>query len=144
VLSLTQQVPLTPGQPEKPAGAHPAAPCPVRSATGAHHGEELVVLTGGRRSFAFPAGPRPVLSINRGFSAPVVIEADMSLEDLVFLAAHDDDPFARRGDAEPDRAPSGRRIGRAGRCAPRRRAIAAAMRAILKDPALDDLMRANC
>jgi hypothetical protein len=50
------------------AHAHPAARCPVRSATGAHHGEELVVLTGGK-GHRFPAGHAPVLSINRGFSA---------------------------------------------------------------------------
>jgi aminopeptidase N len=89
--------------------------------------------------------PRPVLSINRGFSAPVVIESDEALEDLVFLAAHDDDPFARYEamqslitrhlvagvtDAlsEPMRA-----AGRA--------AIATAMRAMLTDESLDDLMR---
>ena len=59
-------------------------------------GEELVVLTGAKQEFAFPGyAARPVLSINRGFSAPVTIESDVSPEDLVFLAAHDDDPFAR-------------------------------------------------
>ena len=36
-----------------------------------------------------------MLSINRGFSAPVSIERAVPAEDLVFLAAHDDDPFAR-------------------------------------------------
>jgi aminopeptidase N len=36
-----------------------------------------------------------VLSINRGFSAPVAVERELAREDLVFLAAHDDDPFAR-------------------------------------------------
>ena len=36
-----------------------------------------------------------VRSINRGFSAPVVIESDRTAEDLAFLSAHDDDPFAR-------------------------------------------------
>jgi aminopeptidase N len=36
-----------------------------------------------------------VLSINRGFSAPVVIESSRSAAELAFLSAHDDDPFAR-------------------------------------------------
>jgi aminopeptidase N len=75
----------------------------------------------------------------------VVIESDEALEDLVFLAAHDDDPFARYeamqslitrhlvagvtgGLSEPMRA-----AGRA--------AIATAMRAMLSDESLDDLMR---
>ena len=36
-----------------------------------------------------------MLSINRGFSAPVVIETARSAADLAFLSANDDDPFAR-------------------------------------------------
>jgi aminopeptidase N len=37
----------------------------------------------------------PVLSINRGFSAPVRISTNISANDLRFLAAHDSDPFNR-------------------------------------------------
>ncbi len=37
----------------------------------------------------------PLLSLNRGFSAPVIVAADQSRADLAMLAAHDDDPFAR-------------------------------------------------
>lgn len=40
-------------------------------------------------------GERPVLSINRGFSAPVIVETDRTAADLAFLSARDDDPFAR-------------------------------------------------
>jgi aminopeptidase N len=36
-----------------------------------------------------------VLSINRGFSAPVIVDAARSAADLAFLSGHDDDPFAR-------------------------------------------------
>ncbi|WP_448581292.1 aminopeptidase N [Thermaurantiacus sp.] len=36
-----------------------------------------------------------LLSINRGFSAPVLISPDPDPADLAILAAHDDDPFAR-------------------------------------------------
>jgi aminopeptidase N len=38
---------------------------------------------------------RPVLSINRGFSAPIKLVTDLDGEDLDFLAAHDADPFNR-------------------------------------------------
>src|SRR3546814_2092414 len=38
---------------------------------------------------------RPALSINRGFSAPVIVESSRSAADLALLSAHDDDSFAR-------------------------------------------------
>ena len=38
---------------------------------------------------------RPVLSLNRGFSAPIKVFAETSAEDLQFLAARDSDPFNR-------------------------------------------------
>ncbi len=38
---------------------------------------------------------RPVPSIARGFSAPIKVETDQSLEELSFLMAHDSDPFNR-------------------------------------------------
>ena len=40
-------------------------------------------------------GERPVLSINRDFSAPVITESNRSTEHLAFLSADDDNPFAR-------------------------------------------------
>ena len=58
--------------------------------------ERLVLLADPAETIVFEGvGERPVLSINRGFSAPVVIESDRSAADLGFLSAHDDDPFAR-------------------------------------------------
>jgi aminopeptidase N len=38
---------------------------------------------------------KPALSINRGFSAPIRLESDLTGDDLTFLAAHDSDPFNR-------------------------------------------------
>lgn len=38
---------------------------------------------------------RPVLSINRGFSAPVTLTVEQRPEDLLFLARHDSDTFSR-------------------------------------------------
>ncbi|WP_269932253.1 aminopeptidase N [Aminobacter sp. HY435] len=38
---------------------------------------------------------RPVLSLNRGFSAPVTLTVEQRPDDLMFLASHDSDPFSR-------------------------------------------------
>ena len=38
---------------------------------------------------------QPVLSINRGFSAPIRLTANLSGDDLRRMAAHDSDPFNR-------------------------------------------------
>ena len=96
VLSLAQQVPPTPGQPVKQP-----MPVPLRLAlVGADSGkvldERLVVLDEARSEIAFEdVSERPLLSINRGFSAPIIVEAERSRADLALLSARDDDPFAR-------------------------------------------------
>ena len=95
-LTLDQTVPATPGQPDKQP-----MPLPIRLAlfgelTGTRLAEQLVVMDGAHEELVFDGiGERPVLSINRDFSAPVVIESDRTPADLAFLSAHDDDPFAR-------------------------------------------------
>lgn len=38
---------------------------------------------------------KPVLSINRGFSSPVRVNAGLRESDLLFLMTHDRDPFNR-------------------------------------------------
>jgi len=40
-------------------------------------------------------GEPPALSLNRGFSAPIKLSANLCVDDLRFLAAHDADPFNR-------------------------------------------------
>ncbi|MGX7893906.1 aminopeptidase N [Tsuneonella sp. HG222] len=145
-LTLEQIVPPTPEQPAKEP-----MPIPLRIAlfdreSGRHKGEELVILTEARQSFAFEGFTQPpVLSINRGFSAPVTIEREVSDDDLVFLAANDDDPFARyeamqdlvvghlRGVLSGSTDEAGRDAGR--------QAIGQAVRSVLADSQLDDLMR---
>ena len=53
-------------------------------------------LTEPRQSFVFTnVVERPVLSLNRGFSAPVKLTMPIDPEHLCFLAAHDCDPFNR-------------------------------------------------
>ncbi len=93
-LTLGQTVPATPGQPTKQPMAIPLRiKLFDRQGGGA---EELVMLDRPsmqvvRDGFAEP----PVLSINRGFSAPVTVETDRSNADLALLSARDDDPFGR-------------------------------------------------
>src|SRR5690606_9996498 len=113
---------------------------------GQHRGEQLFTLEQAQASVSFAGFARPpVLSINRGFSAPVAIEREAALEDLVFLAAHDDDPFAPYESMQDlmvghlRDAASGA-LGEAGRAAGCE-AIRAAFAAVLADATLDDLMR---
>jgi aminopeptidase N len=94
-LRLEQTVPPTPGQPVKKP-----MPIPLRVALfgegGSKFEERLVLLDKAQDEAMFgAAGDALVLSINRGFSAPVIVEAERSAADLAFLSAHDDDPFAR-------------------------------------------------
>ncbi|RPF71316.1 aminopeptidase N [Aurantiacibacter spongiae] len=145
-LHLVQTVPPTPGQPDK----HPM-PIPLKIAlfdrdSATHDGERLVILDEAQKTLSFDGFARlPVLSINRGFSAPVTIERDISQDDLVFLAANDDDSFARyealqdlvvnhlKAAIEGSLSESGRDRTRG--------AIAQAIRAVIIDDTLDDLMR---
>ncbi|EJL30078.1 aminopeptidase N [Novosphingobium sp. AP12] len=145
-LNLTQSVPATPGQPEKQPMPIPLRVALYDRSTGEHSGEQLIVLGEASGSFTFDgfAAP-PVLSINRGFSAPVAIDFARPAEDLVFLAAHDDDPFARY-EAMQGLVVQHLVAGVAGRLddasrAEGRAAIGAAFAAVIADPALDDLMR---
>ena len=96
VLRLEQAVPPTPGQPVKQPMPIPLRLALLDGATGASAGERLVLLDEASAEVRFEGAPaNPVLSINRGFSAPVIVETDRSVAELAFLSAHDDDPFAR-------------------------------------------------
>ncbi|MBR0552476.1 aminopeptidase N [Stakelama marina] len=97
VLSLRQTVPPTPGQPVKEPMVLPLRIKLFGSDTGAELGDEhLVLLSGESEEIIFEGiSERPVLSINRGFSAPVIVETNRTPADLAFLSARDDDPFAR-------------------------------------------------
>jgi aminopeptidase N len=56
----------------------------------------VLVLSEPAATFEFAAiGERPVLSINRSFSAPIKVNSDLDGGDLAFLAAHDGDAFNR-------------------------------------------------
>jgi aminopeptidase N len=56
----------------------------------------VLVLNEAAQTFEFTGITEcPVLSINRGFSAPIKLVTDLDGDDLAFLAAHDNDPFNR-------------------------------------------------
>ncbi|RJG57800.1 aminopeptidase N [Sphingobium terrigena] len=95
-LDLQQSIPPTPGQPDKQPMAIPLRVALFDPATGTHQGDQLLMLTEAQQSFRFEGfTAAPILSINRGFSAPVIVETNRSQDDLAFLSACDDDPFAR-------------------------------------------------
>ena len=142
-LTLTQGTPSTPGQ-----GAKQPVPIPLRLAvhdreSGVLGAETLVMLNAAEQRVTLPHdGPAPVLSVNRGFSAPVVIRRDVAADDLVFLAARDDDPFARY-EAMQDlvvghllSAVRGEEAAEGGRAA-----IRDVLATVLADEGIDDLMR---
>jgi aminopeptidase N len=104
-LTCKQSLAPTPGQPTKSPMVIPLAlglvgkdgnDLPLTPANGnaAEHG--VLVLTEPVQTVEFTGiAARPVLSINRGFSAPIKLVTDLGDDDLAFLAAHDSDPFNR-------------------------------------------------
>ena len=96
-ITLTQSTPPTPGQPDKLPVHLPLRLALFDPATGARIGDEhLVELTEATTTLTVEGvAARPVLSLNRGFSAPIIVDHACPPADRVFLSAHDDDPFAR-------------------------------------------------
>ncbi len=69
---------------------------PLVTADGRRIERGMVVVSRPAEPLVFVDIPeRPVLSLNRGFSAPIKVFAETSAEDLQFLAAHDSDAFNR-------------------------------------------------
>ncbi|VAW04597.1 Membrane alanine aminopeptidase N [hydrothermal vent metagenome] len=95
-LHFKQTTPPTPGQDSK-------APRVIPIATGllGPNGDEVVetkilTMTEASQSFTFSGlSSRPVPSILRGFSAPVIVERKTTNAERAFLLAHDTDPFNR-------------------------------------------------
>jgi aminopeptidase N len=95
-LTLAQETPPTPGQPTK-------APMVIPVAVGllSPNGDEVVPtrvleLTEPSQEFRFEGlASRPVPSILRGFSAPVILEREAPEGEAAFLLAHDTDGFNR-------------------------------------------------
>jgi aminopeptidase N len=63
---------------------------------GQSHGEITLNVTEAEQTFTFENLPEaPVVSLLRGFSAPVVLKMERSLDELAFLLRHDSDSFNR-------------------------------------------------
>jgi len=93
-LTFQQTNPPTPGQPQKSAKV-----IPIKVGLLNPNGDEMVPtimleMTRARQSFRFEGlSSRPVPSILRGFSAPVVLDRKVAPEERAFLLAHDTDAF---------------------------------------------------
>jgi aminopeptidase N len=93
-LTFTQTNPPTPGQPEKQPKV-----IPIKVGLLNPNGDEVVPtimleMTRPKQSFRFDGlAAKPVPSILRGFSAPVVLDRKAPAEERAFLLAHDTDPF---------------------------------------------------
>ena len=107
-LTLTQSCPATPGQAHKLPFHIPVAvgllgrdgrDLPLRLDTDPDAGGRTTMvleLTQKQQTFRFwGIAEKPVPSLLRDFSAPVVLEFDYTEIDLAFLMAHDSDPFNR-------------------------------------------------
>lgn len=104
-LECKQVVPPTPGQPTKEPMVIPLAlglvgengrdlPLAVSGSGKIERG--VLVLSEPAQTYEFTGiAERPVLSINRGFSAPIKLVTDLESDALAFLAARDSDPFNR-------------------------------------------------
>ncbi len=103
-LDCKQRVPPTPGQPNKDPMVIPLSlglvgkdggDIPLTLSDGAPVSHHIVLREPFARFEFSGVTERPVLSINRGFSAPIRLVTGLDAGDLGFLAAHDRDPFNR-------------------------------------------------
>jgi aminopeptidase N len=104
-LDIAQTVPATPGQPSKEPMVIPLAiglvgrdgrDLPLALADGRTIERGVLTLNKPAESFVFGGIEEPpVPSLNRGFSAPIKLIANVAADDLRFLAARDTDTFNR-------------------------------------------------
>ncbi|MEA5445373.1 aminopeptidase N [Gammaproteobacteria bacterium AB-CW1] len=106
-LTLRQSIPDTPGQKGKQATLIPVAlglldsqgralPLKLEGEAQARGEETVLILDQAEKTFVFESiAEAPVLSLLRGFSAPVKLEHQQSDEALSLLMAHDQDAFNR-------------------------------------------------
>ena len=104
-LECKQSLAPTPKQPTKEPMVIPLAfglvgkdgrDLPLKLSNGAKVERGVLELTEPAHTYVFSGvEERPVLSINRGFSAPIKLISDLDGSDLDFLAAHDTDAFNR-------------------------------------------------
>ncbi len=104
-LEISQRVPPTPGQPVKQPMVIPLVvglvgrdgrDLPLKLSDGRMVESGVLIVEKPSEIFVFTdIAERPVLSLNRGFSAPIKLATELPADDLRFLAARDHDPFNR-------------------------------------------------
>ena len=96
-LHLEQHEDPTPGQPNKQPMPIPLKTALIGEQSGAEIcAERLIILEQPKQSFTFEnVTEAPLLSINRNFSAPIIVTAERRPQELDKLAQADTDPFAR-------------------------------------------------
>ncbi|MBY6058357.1 aminopeptidase N [Leisingera daeponensis] len=95
-LTFEQSTPPTPGQPDKAPRVIPVAVGLLSPNGDEVRATEVLELTEAKQSFTFDGlASKPVPSILREFSAPVILERDTTNAERAFLLAHDTDPFNR-------------------------------------------------
>ncbi len=95
-LTLSQSTPPTPGQDDKQPQVIPVA-VGLLGANGDEVAQTRVLeLEQAEQSFSFVGlAAKPIPSILRGFSAPVILDHDTTSAQRAFLLSHDTDPFNR-------------------------------------------------
>lgn len=106
-LTLEQNTPSTPGQPEKKPLHIPVAiglldaigrdiPLQLTDGTQLNPANPVLELKQASQKFTFVnVKQKPVPSILRGFTAPVKLECELGRDELAFLMSHDSDGFNR-------------------------------------------------
>ncbi|MDO6725605.1 aminopeptidase N [Cognatishimia sp. 1_MG-2023] len=95
-LHLSQSTAPTPGQDIKDPRVIPVAVGLLNPNGDETHPTEILELTEAEQAFTFEnLAARPIPSILRGFSAPVMLEQDIDNARRAFLLAHDTDSFNR-------------------------------------------------
>ncbi|MDD4913808.1 MAG: aminopeptidase N [Methylococcales bacterium] len=104
-VQIRQSCPPTPNQPVKQALHIPVrigllqadgSPAPIQLNGKASHEEVVLNVTQAEETFVFEnLSQPPVISILRGFSAPVIVNFQRTVDELAFLLRHDSDGFNR-------------------------------------------------
>ena len=95
-LTLEQSTPPTPGQPDKDPRVIPIAVGLLGQNGDEVRATQVLELTDAKQSFTFDGlSAKPIPSILREFSAPVILQRDTSNAERAFLLSHDSDPFNR-------------------------------------------------
>lgn len=95
-LHVTQNIPPSAGQATKQPMAIPVKLALFDSESEEKSHEQIWHINNSDNVLTLEGfSARPILSFNRGFSAPIITEIDREVGDLEFLARHDDDGFAR-------------------------------------------------